>query len=85
MLCEAGHFLLFSLKEINSVTGYPLMCFHVIRGREKTKQGLLVKNGQEAISKLERNPVNFAEGHSRACFPRHNAEVVERQAESFLT
>lgn len=55
MLSEAGHFLLFLLKEINSVTGYPLLCFHVIRGREKTKRGLYMKNGEEAICKLERN------------------------------
>lgn len=34
---EAGHFLLFLLEETNSVTGYPLLCFHVIRGREKNK------------------------------------------------
>lgn len=30
VLSEAGHFLLFLLKEANSVAGYPLLCFHVI-------------------------------------------------------
>lgn len=39
VLSEAGHFLLFLLEETNSVTGYPLLCFHVIRGREKNKRG----------------------------------------------
>lgn len=30
VLSEEGHFLLFLLKETNSVTGYPLLCFHGI-------------------------------------------------------
>lgn len=35
---EAGHFLLFLQKEAKAVTGYPLLCFHVIGGREQTRQ-----------------------------------------------
>lgn len=67
------------------MTGYPLLCFHVFRGREKNKTGPAHEKWTGGHEQAREEPVNFAEGHSRACFPRHNAEVVERQAKSFFT
>lgn len=68
MLSEAGHFLLFLQKEAKPVTGYPLLCFHVIGGREKTRRAQSVKNGGLAICKPRGNCEPFAVGQSRACW-----------------
>lgn len=58
MLSEAGHFLLFLLKETNSVTGYPLLGFHVIRGREKTTTGPMHEKWRGSHLQAGGEPVN---------------------------